>query len=221
MTLTQTVLIPLVFGLVGFVEPCSIGIHMVFLGSVAGAPPRRRLAGVAVFALVRAVLMAGVGLSAAWVGARLFTWQSGWFLVLGAAYVAVGAWLTLGRGTLAGLMRHPWLSGAWLRDAPATGPLLLGLLGGLTIPACAIPLVAVLIGQSVALGGLTGGAVSLLVFALALSVPLLPLTLWGGGQAVLVRLSGAARRYRRGLGAVVVLIGVLTMLSATWWGGAG
>jgi cytochrome c-type biogenesis protein len=219
-SLTQILLIPLAFGLVGFVEPCSIGIHMIFLGSVADAPPRRRLAGVAVFALVRAVLMAGVGLSAAWVGAQLFTWQSGWFLGLGAAYMAIGAWLTFGRGSLTGLMRHPWLSGAWLADAPAAGPVLLGLLGGLTIPACAIPLVAVLIGQSLVVGELAGGAVSLLVFALALSAPLLPLTLWRGGQALLARLSGVARRYRRWLGAVIMLIGVLTMLSAKWWSDA-
>ncbi len=220
MTLTQTLLIPLAFGLVGFVEPCSIGIHMLILGSVADAPAPRRLAAVAVFAAVRTVLLAMLGLSAAWVGTRLFAWQSGWFVVLGAAYVGVGAWQTLGRGRLTGLMRSPWLSGAWFAQAPAGRPVLLGLLGGLTIPACAIPLVAVLIGQTLVLGELAAGALSLLVFALALSAPLLGLVAGRGGQALLGRVSGAARRYRRWLGAVIMGIGVLTMLSARWWGAA-
>lgn len=220
MSPTQVVWIPLVFGLVGFVEPCSIGIHMVFLGSVAEDPAGRRLAGVALFAGVRALLMSALGLSAAWVGTRLFAWQSGWFLVLGAAYLAVGAWLMFGRGSLSGLMRVPWLTGAWLSALPSRRPVLLGLLGGLTIPACAIPLVAVLMGQSIAMGELIGGGLSLLVFALALSAPLLLLVAWPGGQILLARIAGVARRYRRWLGAGIMAIGVLTMLSARWWGTA-
>ncbi|MBI4082240.1 MAG: hypothetical protein HY423_06465 [Candidatus Lambdaproteobacteria bacterium] len=220
MSLTQTLLIPLAFGLVGFVEPCSIGIHMLFLGSVSEAGPRQRLAGIAAFAAVRMLLMATLGLSAAWIGTRLFAWQSGWFVALGAAYLGVGAWLAFGRGSLTGPMQSPWLSGAWLADLPAGRPVLLGLLGGLTIPACAIPLVAVLIGQSLLLGDLARGALSLLVFALALSLPLLPLVWWQGGQALLARISGIARRYRRGLGVVIMLLGILTLLSARWWAAA-
>jgi cytochrome c-type biogenesis protein len=217
MSLTQTLLIPMAFGLVGFVEPCSIGIHMLFLSSLAKAGPRERLAGIATFTLVRSGLMTAVGLSAAWLGTRLFAWQSGWFVVLGAAYMGVGAWQTFGAGSLTGLMRNPWLSGAWLADAPPARPMWLGVVGGLTIPACAIPLVAVLLGQSLLVGQLARGALSLLVFALALSAPLLPLAWWQGGQALLARVSGAAPRYRRWLGAFIMLIGVLTLLSSRWW----
>lgn len=217
MSLMQTLLIPAIFGLIGFIEPCSIGIHMLFLGSVSEAGARQRLAGITVFMLVRSVLMVALGLSAAWLGARLFIWQSGWFLALGAAYMAVGAWQIFGTGSLSGLMRIPWLTGAWLADAPVVRPAMLGLLGGLTIPACAVPLVAVLLGQSLLVGKLAFAALSLMVFALALSLPLLPLVLWRNGHAFLARISGVARRYRRWLGVVIMLIGVLTMLSSRWW----
>lgn len=88
----------------------------------------------------------------------------------------------------------------------------LGMLFGLNIPACATPLVFVLLGIAVA-GGSTGGALAggfilLALFGLALSAPLVLAVLYPPAQRALDRLAALSARIPFWTGVVLILLGL-------------
>ena len=195
-------------GLLAFVEPCSVGSHLLFLKFLDRLPERQRLYQTLVFTVARAGLMAGLGVFAAAIGARFLGIQHGLWMVLGSLYVALGlAYLAGGA---------PWLirqSDRLLPRVPTTsGGAALGVLFGFNIPACAAPLLAVLLGgaaaQAAAGGGMAYGGVSLLIFGLALSSPLVLAVFTQRGRRLLNAIARFAARMPRITGAVLVLLGV-------------
>lgn len=62
------VLIPMLFGLIGFVEPCSLGINIIFLNRIKGLTRSKRILETSVFTLVRGFFLAIMGISAAFMG---------------------------------------------------------------------------------------------------------------------------------------------------------
>jgi cytochrome c-type biogenesis protein len=65
-------------GLLGFVEPCSIGANMVFLGHLREKAKGERLRETAKFALSRSIVLGLFGLGIAFVGSSVFAAQKGW-----------------------------------------------------------------------------------------------------------------------------------------------
>ena len=195
-------------GLLAFVEPCSVGSHLLFLKFLDRLPERQRLYQTLVFTVARAGLMAGLGVFAAAIGARFLGIQHGLWMVLGSLYVALGLAYLVGGA--------PWLirqSDRLLPRVPATsGGAALGVLFGFNIPACAAPLLAVLLGgaaaQAAAGGGMAYGGVSLLIFGLALSSPLVLAVFTQRGRRLLNAIARFATRMPRITGAVLVLLGV-------------
>lgn len=55
------VIAPLGLGLLGFIEPCSIGSSLLFVKAVEGNPPAIKLVQVGVFALTRALFIGLLG----------------------------------------------------------------------------------------------------------------------------------------------------------------
>ena len=208
MDIVQAGLLAAGLGLIAFVEPCSVGSHLLFLKFLDRLPERQRLYQTLVFTLARAGLMAGLGVLAAVVGTRFLGIQHGLWMALGSLYVALGlAYLAGGA---------PWLirqSDRLLPRVPATsGGAALGVLFGFNIPACAAPLLAVLLGgaaaQAAAGGGMAYGGVSLLIFGLALSSPLVLAVFTQRGRRLLNAIARFATRMPRITGAVLVLLGV-------------
>ncbi len=208
MDIVQAGLLAAGLGLIAFVEPCSVGSHLLFLKFLDRLPERQRLYQTLVFTLARAGLMAGLGVLAAVVGTRFLGIQHGLWMALGSLYVALGlAYLAGGA---------PWLirqSDRLLPRVPTTsGGAALGVLFGFNIPACAAPLLAVLLGgaatQAAAGGGMAYGGVSLLIFGLALSSPLVLAVFTQRGRRLLNAIARFATRMPRITGAVLVLLGV-------------
>jgi cytochrome c-type biogenesis protein len=207
-TLINTVALPIGLGLLGFVEPCSIGSSLVFIKYIEGQSAAARIAQVGVFALTRALLIGALGALVALIGTIFLSLQKGAWLLLGLLYIAIGAFYAFGKAGF--LMRSfgPSLS----RLVGLRGSIGLGLLFGLNIPACAAPLIFALLG-SAALGGRTGGTfafgfVSLGLFGLALSAPLALAVFREPGRRLLDRLAGLSVRVPIVIGLVLIGLGL-------------
>ncbi|HEX9461988.1 MAG TPA: cytochrome c biogenesis protein CcdA [Alphaproteobacteria bacterium] len=187
------VLLPIGLGLFGFVEPCSLGSTLVFIKVMEGYAPAARIAQVSLFALTRAVVIGLLGVIAAGVGSAFLGFQRTAWVVLGVLYLVIGVVYLIGR---AGWLMHT-IGPSLARLSSRRGSVALGALFGLNIPACAAPLLLALLGAAAA-GATAGralgaGFVSLGLFGLALSLPLLIAVLFAPAQRMLdslVRLSG-------------------------------
>ena len=207
---SHTLLLAFGLGLLGFIEPCTVGAHMLFIGSQKDRSTKRRLGAVAVFMLGRIAVMGGFGGAIVFFGQRLIGIQTSGWLAFGVAY------LLLGLASLAGLdrmLRHK------IRIAPeswrlAAHPIPQGLAFGLNVPACAAPILFGLMGTATAIGSPVGGFLLMAVFALALSLPLVPLSIMPGVARPLDRLAGWLRPRRWLLGAVFVGLGLWSI----WFG---
>ncbi len=207
MSLTSLVLLPIGLGLLGFVEPCSIGSTLVFIKHLEGKNASAKLAQVGAFALTRAVFIGLLGILAVVLGTAFLGFQRAAWIVLGGAYIALGLLYIAGKAGF--LMTSLGPSMARLSDA--RGSVALGLLFGLNIPACAAPLVFALLGAAAA-GGAAGatfvsGFVSLALFGLALSLPLIVAVLFAPARRALDWLAALSRRLPFWTGLLLVALG--------------
>jgi len=70
MELYQIIFVPIAFGLLGFVEPCSIGANIIFLGYLDSRGSSRTLEAVK-FTITRALFLGLIGLAVGIVGQSL------------------------------------------------------------------------------------------------------------------------------------------------------
>ena len=76
------IFIPIVFGLIGFFEPCSLGINIVFMHRTGSYKRGKRLKEALLFTLVRGFVLAIMGLSAAFIGSKFIKVQSSIFVAM-------------------------------------------------------------------------------------------------------------------------------------------
>ncbi|MCW5660072.1 MAG: hypothetical protein KIT60_20410 [Burkholderiaceae bacterium] len=206
--------LPIVLGLFGFVEPCTIGSTLVMVKQLEGQPREARIVQVLAFAGARAVFVGALGAVAAAVGSVFLGFQKAAWIVLGALYLALGVLYLGGR---AALLMHGFAP-RLQRLRSTRGALALGLVFGLNIPACAAPLLLALLGLAAAEGvsgsALGSGFVSLALFGLALSLPLVVAVFVAAARGVLDRLAALSRRVPRWTGMLFVLLGLWSI----WFG---
>jgi len=206
-------LTPMGLGLLGFLEPCSLGANAIFLGYIMPLSGQRRIAEALAFTLSRGIFLGLIGAAAGALGGAVLGLQRGYMVALGVAFVLLGAWILAGKSQR--IPRLPTLHLDGLRRLPSRA-LLLGVIFGLSAPACATPLLAALVAKSLPLGAV-GGFVTLFVFGVAMSIPLIGLAVWRGWQQGLERLS-ALRPYLSYLtGGALLLLGFYAIASG--WSG--
>ncbi|PZX12455.1 cytochrome c-type biogenesis protein [Palleronia aestuarii] len=206
----QTLLLAFGLGLLGFIEPCTIGAHMLFLGGQRARPMGRRLGAAAIFLLARLVIMGGFGGMIVVLGQRLIGVQTGAWLIFGVIYLGLGFAIFAGWDRS---MRHR-IGFAPERWKVASNPLVQGLAFGLNIPACAAPILFGLMGAATVSGSALTGFVMMAAFAFALSLPLLPLSVVPGLARPLDRLADWLRPRRWFLGAIFIGLGIWSV----WFG---
>jgi cytochrome c-type biogenesis protein len=216
MSFYSTIILPFFFGLIGFIEPCSMGINIMFLSSIDRTSSTKRIKEVAVFMLVRALILALLGLSISLVGGKLFSFERGFFTLLALIYISVGLLMIFSKSRLEKL-RNVHIAHCLGLDLKAGSLNRLGLIAGLTIPACAIPLITVLLGQSLLLGDKITGFIALFVFGLALTAPLGAFSFFKSGTIWLSWIAERAKKFRVVGGVILVLIGVATFYSGSYW----
>jgi cytochrome c-type biogenesis protein len=212
--LFNLLILPAGLGLFGFIEPCSIGSSLIFIKYLEGKEGGRKFAETAIFALTRAVFIGGLGAVAVLAGSVFLGFQRGAWIVLGAIYVAIGLLYLTGRAGF--LMRTigPKLAGF----NGTRGSVGLGLIFGLNIPACAAPLLLVLLGFASAGGAsgaaLAGGFISLAVFGLFLSLPLVAAVAFEPARRMLDRLAGLSAKMPFWAGLLLIALGLWSI----WFG---
>jgi cytochrome c-type biogenesis protein len=194
-------------GLLGFVEPCTLGAHLVMVQVLAAQPRQDRITQTLVFVVTRMLVMGSIGAGTVLLGQTLFGVQRGLWLLMGSGYLLLG--IVYGCGM------HGQL-GRWLRSrlppAPPSRPaLMLGVLFGMNIPACALPLFLALLTASVGLRTSLHGFVLLALFGFALAVPLVLMLTWPRIQTIVVSLSTRLHAAPRLLGMLFILLGIWTL----------
>lgn len=203
---------PLGLGLLGFLEPCSLGTSVLFVHYVEGKTAGEKATQAIIFTLTRAVVVGALGAVAAVVGASFFGFQKAAWIVLGVLYVALGGAYLLGWAAMFMRSLGPNLG----RLSGNRGAVSLGILFGLNVPPCAGPLPFVILGTAAA-GGAAGtmhaahGFVSLAVFGLALSLPLTLAILWGPAARVLDWFATLSNRVPVIVGVILIALGALSI----------
>ena len=206
-TLTSLVFLPVGLGLLGFIEPCSIGATLIVIKHLEGKSAASKLAQVGVFAGTRAVFIGLLGMLAVVVGTAFLGVQQGAWVVLGAVYVLIGLLCVAGKIDMLRVPLGPSL--ARLSDLPGSASL--GVLLGFNIPACAAPLLLALLSTAAVRGAAGGtlatGFVSLALFGLALSLPLVVAVLFEPARRAIDWLAGLSRRLPLWTGMFLIALG--------------
>lgn len=203
----QLILVPIAFGLVGFIEPCSIGANIIFLGylnSRGGKKMREALK----FTVTRATFLGIVGLAVGVLGQPLRMGAYSYSLLLGILYIAIGllglVWAYRGGG-------FPSID--FGRYFPKEAAVPLGVTFGLSAPACSLPLFIALIGLG-ALKGAWVGFLTLFLFGLALSAPLVWMARSQKADEILRKLGRRAARVPYLSESLLLVVGAITVLIA-------
>ena len=203
-------LLPAGLGLLGFVEPCTIGGHLLFLDTQKARKPASQRQALLVFILVRSLVAGLFGAAAAMLGQVLVGLQTGLWLVFGTLYLALGLGFLLG---FAGRLKQrlELAPEHWKR---ATSPLVLGAAFGLNIPACAAPILFVLLGMAASGAAVATGFAQMAIFGFFLSMPLTLFVAFPGLGGGLARIGSWFGNAGRLLGVVFVALGLWSI----WFG---
>ena len=204
--------IPAGLGLIGFIEPCSIGSSLVFIKYLEGKSGPAKLAETLLFALTRSVFIGLLGVLAVMIGSVFLDLQRSAWLLLGIGYVLLGLLLATGRARALMVSLGPSLRELSGRGGSAG----LGLLFGLNIPACAAPLLFALLAGAAASGGATAlsGFIALAIFGFALSLPLVAAVFIPSARGLLDRFAALSGRFPVFAGLVLIGLGAWSM----WFG---
>lgn len=204
MDLWNLLVLPLGFGLLGFVEPCTVGSSLLFVKYLEGKDAAAKVRATTVFTLTRALFIGVLGGAAAVIGTSFLDLQRTFWILLGAVYVTLGAlYLARRQGVL---MRV--LGPKLVRAREARGAAALGIVFGLNVPACAAPLLGAILAATLGIAGVARGFLALAIFGLALSTPLVLAVFWMRARRGLDRLAALSQRMPFWTGVVFVLLGV-------------
>ncbi len=210
LSLGSLVFLPLGLGFLGFLEPCAIGSHLVFLGTQQGRSRAKQLEALLVFMATRILVMGSIGALVAFVGQQLLAFQWLMELVFGLLFVLLGLVFLLGH---AEKVKKP-IKMAPERWKLAKNPVLLGIAFGLNVPACAAPILLALLGLAAGMGAVMAGFLMMGLFALGLSLPLLPFVAIPSLAHRLDALGSWLKQIHWALGIVFLILGGISLWGA-------
>lgn len=204
----QLIVLPIGLGLFGFIEPCSIGSSLVFVKFLEDKSATEKFAQTLLFAATRAAFIGALGIGAVLVGSAFVSYQKAAWIVLGLLYALLGVLLMTDRASRLMVAFGPRIARLPGRRASAG----LGVLFGLNIPACAAPLLAALLAMAAATGAsgaaIAAGFISLTLFGLALSLPLIAAVFFTRARRLLDALAHQGGRYPKWAGALLLVLGL-------------
>lgn len=198
-------ILPIAFGLIGFVEPCSVGSTLLFNKYLEGRSVSEKVAQTVAFTLSRSMFVGLFGIFAAVAGAIALDVQRAGWVALGSLYLVIGMIYVSGRSD-----RLKNILGAGLKRFSGRGTGVgLGVVFGLNIPVCAAPFILALVAAaSISAPSIAVAFTSLALFGFALSLPIVLLILWPTGRMVLQRMGGLSVRLPYWTGALFIGLGL-------------
>ena len=210
----NTILLPIVFGLFGFIEPCAVGTTLFFLLTLDGKSDAQKVRQVVVFTLTRTVAMGLLGVLAALIGSLFLGLQKAVWIIVGLLYAAVGVLYVTRRISILKKSFGP----SFASLSSAGGSAALGMLFGLNIPACAGPLLLALLATAAAEGAsgraLVTGFWTLALFGFALSSPIVLAVLFPRARRLFDWLAAMSERLPVWTGLVFLALGLWSI----WFG---
>lgn len=213
----ETIFLPIGLGLLGFIEPCVIGGHLLFVETQKDRSVAAQRVAVISFVLVRAAVTGFFGILVAELGAVLADVQTGLAVVFGGLYLVIGLGFLFGREN-ALKKKISMAPKAWKY---AQNPLLLGAAFGLNIPACAAPILLGLLGVAATSGAVMNAFVMMFLFGFSLSVPLAVMIYIPAFSNLLDRAAKNFGKAQVAIGVVFVGLGLWSIWVATVIGGGG
>ncbi len=209
-TFQAVFLIPAGLGLLGFIEPCTIGGHLFFLDTQKNRSRAEKINAVLVFIGVRSVMAGMFGAFIAFLGQKLIDMQTGIWLIFGVIYLGAGLLFLSGKANLL-KKRIDFAPATWKQ---AQNPVLMGLAFGLNIPACAAPVLFGLLGLAATTGTIFSGFAMMFIFGFFLSSPLLIFAIIPALAGRLDRMAHKLGKMRRFTGVIFVALGIWSI----WFG---
>ncbi len=209
-SLQTLVLIPIALGLLGFIEPCTIGGHLLFLDTQNTRSQAEKAQAVLVFLTVRSVMAGLLGGLITFLGHYIISLQTSVWLIFGLLYTVIG--IVLLGGKAGWIMRRIDFSPAAWKSAQ--NPFVLGVAFGVNIPACAAPILFGLLGLAATTGSILTGFGMMFLFGLFLSLPLVPFAFVPALARKLDRLSHKLKRMRWIIGVTFIALGIWSI----WFG---
>ena len=191
-------------GLLGFIEPCTIGAHMIFVRALDDRTQAQKLSATAAFAFGRCMTAGLFGLMFALLGQEMIGIQTSLWIGFGTIYVLIGVHLL---ADFANPLRRTisFVPESWKRRRQ---PLVMGLVFGLNIPACAAPLLLGLLGVAAIGQAMSTGFIIMAVFGLFLSAPIFVLIFVPEASHHLSMLGQKIGQSRRFVGLLFVAVGI-------------
>jgi cytochrome c-type biogenesis protein len=190
-------------GLLGLIEPCTVGSHLLFIKYLDDKTRTKQMLHLALFVVTRALIIGALGAVAVLIGSAIFNIQRIFWIVLGSGYLLFGLLYLSGRQEQLMVALGPSLQPQRSRYGAAT----LGLLFGLNVPACAAPLLTAVLGASLGAASISQGFWTLALFGMALSLPLAVLVRWPRGRGWLAWLAAQSQTMPLWTGTVFLLLG--------------
>ncbi len=205
LSLQSLILLPIGLGLLGFIEPCTIGGHLLFLDTQKDRSIHEKTKAVVAFITARSIVAGMFGALISFLGQQLIDMQTGIWLIFGLIYLGVGIAFLIGK---AGLIKKKMdlAPTAWKR---AQNPVILGLAFGLNIPACAAPILFGLLGLAATTGTIIAGFAMMFLFGLFLSLPLAVF-------AIVPKLAGGLDKLAHRLIQARWIIGIVFVALGVW-----
>ncbi|MBI5747421.1 MAG: sulfite exporter TauE/SafE family protein [Nitrospirae bacterium] len=207
MEILNGIIFPFLLGLLGFIEPCSMGTNLIFFQYMLLLNHQARLFHSLLFTLTRAIFLSLIGLSSALAGQQIVGIQGHYIILLGIVYLATGFIILIKGQGWSFRLPLPHINENSI-------PLLMGVSFGLAVPACASPLILALAGGAAISRQLLSGFLSLFVFGVGLSLPLLIMVYSEGFRQRMIRLANnhpVGLRYL--VGCVLILAGLYTIFT--------
>lgn len=207
MEIFSSIIFPFLLGLLGFIEPCSIGTNLIFFQYMLPLSRQARIIHSLLFMLSRSLFLSLIGLSSSLVGQQVIGVQDHYIQFLGVVYLIFGLIIFM-KGDGWGF-RLPQL-----RIPGRSLSVLMGGVFGLAIPACASPLIMALAGGAAVIGRLWFGFLTLFIFGLGLSLPLI-IAIWSNAtRETMVAIALKHPRLLKYLvGSLLLLAGLYTFLA--------